>query len=644
MISATTHVPAPTRGQTDWQQGLDLAQGSRWNEAARAFGRATRAAPDDVLYWLNLAHAQRRAGRLRRAEAAARRGLQMHPEHPLALRLLGDCYLQMHRYAEAADHLCRLEDLGESDVEAMLQHASALQALQRHPEASAVLLRALAIQPDLARAHALLADSCRDRGLKREAVECMKTVIALQPDNLEAWVRASFEKRHLMDWRELAADTARIAELIEATPAQAARVTAAFALLSLPLPAALHRRAAEVEANALAAGCRPLPPVLPAERAGQGRIRLGFVSFDFRSHPVAQLLVEVLEAIDRDRFEVRLYSSGPDDDSELRRRLQAGADAFVDLRGLSDEQAAQRMRADGVDIAVDLMGHTRGMRMGVFARRPAPVQVGYLGYPGTHGAGFIDYLVGDPYVTPLDLAGQYSEKLAQMPLTMQPNGRSRPLPQPMPRAAAGLPEGAFVMCAFNHTYKIGPAAFDAWCEVMRRVPNAVLWLKETNAQLHDNARAAAAERGVDPARVIFAPNVAYADHFSRLALADVFVDTWPYGAHTTAADALWAGVPVLTCYGNDFASRVAASALNAVGLAELAMGSVEDYTCALLALATEPGLAAGYKAHLQQRRMALPLYDTTRYTRELEALFARMAARWRAGLAPDHLAAEFTPH
>lgn len=631
-----------TSGQQHWQQGLDLAQQSHWREAARAFGRATRAEPEDLVYWLNLAHAQRRAGAFRRAEVAARRAMQLHPEHPLALRLLGDCYLQMHRYAEAADHLSRLEDMGESDVESMLQHASVLQALQRHPEASEVLLRALAIQPDLVRAHALLGDSCRDRGLKREAVECMKTVIALQPDNLEAWVRASFEKRHLMDWSDLDNDNARIAELIEATPEDAARVTAAFALLSLPLAPHLHRRAATVEAHALAAGALPLPPVPPAERSG--RVRLGFVSFDFRNHPVSQLLVEVLEAIDRDRFEVLLYSSGPDDGSSLRTRVAAAADRFVDLRGLSDAQAAARMRADGVDVAVDLMGHTRGMRMGIFARRPAPVQVGYLGYPGTSGADFIDYLIGDPYVTPLDLEGLYSEKLAQMPLTLQPNGRSRPLPQPMSRAEAGLPESAFVMCAFNHTYKILPEAFDAWCAVLRQVPHAVLWLKETNAQLHDNVRRAAAERGVDPARVIFAPNVAYKDHFSRLALADVFADTWPYNAHTTAADALWAGVPVVTCYGNDYASRVAASALNAVGLAELAFGNATDYTCALLALATEPGLAAGYKAHLQQRRMALPLFDTTRYTRELEALFERMALRFRAGLPPAHLAAEATSH
>ncbi len=639
-------VESPTAapvGHQHWQQGLALAERQDWLQAARAFGRATRMAPRDSVYWLNLAHAQRRAGALRRAEAAARRALQLHAEHPLALRVLGDCLLHMHRYAEASDYFERLERTGASDPEAMVQHASALQAQHDHGQASAVLLRALSLEPAHVRAHALLSDSCRDRGLKREAVECMKTVLALQPDNLEALVRLSFEKRHIMDWSNLEQDQQRMVELLAATPDNACRVTASFALLSLPLPPEAQIKAARVEARALALGARALPPLQPQQRKS-AKIRLGWLSFDFRDHPVSQLLVDVLQTIDRKRFDVILYSTGHDDSSPLRQRLVALADSFVDLRGLSDAQAAARMRADAIDIALDLMGHTRGMRMGILAARPAPLQVAFLGYPATTGADFIDYLIGDPLVTPLALAGHYTEKLAQLPLTLQPNGRNRPLPQPMARAEAGLPDEAFVMCAFNHTYKILPQAFDAWCQVMHDVPRAVLWLKETNAQLHDNVRRAAQQRGIDPARVIFAPPLPYADHFSRLALADVFVDTWPYNAHTTASDALWAGVPVVTVYGNAYASRVAASVLNAAGLAELAFETVADYTCAITALASDPALLAGYRAHLTERRMALPLFDTARYTCELEALLTRMAARWRAGLAPEHLAAEQPVH
>jgi predicted O-linked N-acetylglucosamine transferase (SPINDLY family) len=401
--------------------------------------------------------------------------------------------------------------------------------------------------------------------------------------------------------------------------------------------------AAEQESAAIAWSATSLPPLDAAQRQARlahERVRVGFVSYDFREHPVSQLLVEMLEQIDRTRFEIVLYSSGPDDSSALRARVVAAADHFVDIRGLADAEAAARVRADGIDLLIDLMGHTRGHRLGVFAARPAPVQLGYLGFPGTTGAGFIDYFVGDAIATPLANEAHFSEKLVQLPGCFQPNGRWRPLPQPMARAEAGLPEDAFVMCAFNHTYKIGPQAFDAWCRVLHRVPRAVLWLKETNRQLHENVRREAAARGIAPERIVFAPVVSYEAHFSRLALADVFVDTWPYNAHTTAADALWAGVPVLTLPGESFASRVAASVLAAVGLEGLAMGSIDDYESALVTMARDPEVLAGLRAHLVDNRLALPLFDSPAYTRRFEALLATLWQRWCRGEVPAHLEAD----
>lgn len=631
-------------GHRHWQHGRVLASRRDWAGAARAFGRATRATPGDVLYWVNLANAERNAQALPQAEAAARQALTLEPDNAIALQVLGDVLSRMHRYAESVDTLARLEATGAVEPEALVHQASMLQALQRPREAMTVLLRALSARPDLVRGHALLADACRDLGLKREAVECMKTVLALEPGNLEALAHLSFERRHLCDWRDWDADLQRIADELVTQPPGMPRVAAAFGLLSLPLDPALQLRGAAGESAAIAWPVQALPALTPAEQAERRatraqRPRVGWVSYDFREHPVSQLLVEMLEGLDRSRVEVVLYSSGPDDGTPLRRRMEAAADRFVDIRGVSDVQAAERVRADGIDILIDLMGHTRGHRLGVFAARPAPVQVGYLGYPGSTGAPYMDYFVGDAITSPQALAGQYSEKLAQLPLTFQPNGRWRPLPQPMSRAQAGLPEGAFVMCAFNHTYKIGPEAFDAWCAVLREVPHAVLWLKQTNEQLHDNVRREAAARGVDPARVLFARNVAYGEHFSRLALADVFVDTWPYNAHTTAADALWAGVPVVTHYGNSFASRVAASVLNAAGLAELAQDSVDGYCRAIIALAADPALAAGYKRLLVEGRLQLPLFDSARYTDEFQTLLQRMWGRWCAGLAPEHLLA-----
>ena len=630
-------------GHRHWQAGRKLVARNNWAGAAQAFARATLAAPVDALYWLNLANAERHAGALNRAETAARRALDLQPGDALALQVLGESLAQMHRYAESLAVFAQLEDGGTLEPSALLQQASMLQALQRPREAMDVLLRALSKQPHLVRGHALLADTCRDQGLKREAVECMKTVLALEPGNLEAMSHLSFEKRHLCDWSDLAHDLQQIEEQLLSAPPGMARVSAAFGMLSLPLDPALQLIAARGESAAVAWNARNLPPLSAAEREHRlqpgRRARIGWVSYDFREHPVSQLLAELLEKIDRGLFEVVLYSSGPDDDSPLRRRIVAAADQFIDLRGQSDAQAAARVRADGIDVLIDLAGHTRGHRLGVFAARPAPVQVAFLGYPGSTGADFIDYLIGDPLVTPLELAPHFSEKLAQMPLTFQPNGRWRPLPKPLRRAQAGLPEDAFVMCAFNHTYKILPDAFDAWCEVLRAVPRAVLWLKETNGQLHHNVRREAAARGVVAERIVFAPTVTYESHFSRLALADVFVDTWPYNAHTTAADALWAGVPVVTLFGNAYASRVAAGVLNAAGLGELAFGHVEDYKRAIRALAAEPALVAAYKQHLNDNRMALPLFDSTRYTAEFDALLSRMVGVWQAGQAPRHLLA-----
>ena len=632
-------------GHRHWQAGRYLAQKKKWAAAAVAFGRATCAAPADALYWVNLANAERNAGALNRAEAAARRALDLQPEDPLALQVLGESLAKMHRYSESVAVFAQLQAGGTLEPSALLQQASMLQALHRPREAMEVVLRALSEQPHLAHGHALLADTCRDQGLKREAVECMKTVIALDPDNLEALSQLSFEKRHLCDWIDLPQDLQRMENALLNSPPGMARVSAAFGMLSLPLDPALQLVAARGESAAVAWNATALPPLSAAERAERlgdagRRPRIGWVSYDFREHPVSQLLVEMLEKIDRSRFEVVLYSSGPDDDTPLRHRVVAAADRFIDLRGQSDAQAAAQVRADGIDLLIDLAGHTRGHRLGVFAARPAPVQVAFLGYPGSTGADFMDYLIGDPLVTPIELAPHFSEKLAQMPLTFQPNGRWRPLPRPLHRAQAGLPADAFVMCAFNHTYKILPEAFDAWCEVLREVPHAVLWLKETNGQLHDNVLREAAARGVAPERIVFAPTVTYESHFSRMALADVFVDTWPYNAHTTAADALWAGVPVVTLFGNAYASRVAAGVLNAAGLGELAFGDVEDYKRAIRALAGEPALVAGYKQYLNDRRMELPLFDSTRYTGEFETLLLRMLDVWRAGEMPRHLLAD----
>lgn len=634
-------------GHRHWQRGVAHVGERDWVGAARAFRRAVRAAPGDALYWINLANAYRHASDHGRAVVAAERALAIDAAQPLALRLLGEALAALHRYPESVAAFERLEAGGTREPDAMLQHAAMLQALRRPKESIDVLMQAAAIEPSMPQLHAMMATGFRDMAMQNEAIECLKTVLALDPGNLQAMAHLSYEKRHVCDWAGLDEDMARLEQVLATSPAGMARPASAFSLLSLPLDPALQLAAARGEALTATVGAPELPPLTAVQRAQRAARtpRIGMLSYDFHEHPVAQLIVELVERIDRRSFEVVLYSTGRDDGSAIRQRLIAAADGFVDLRGASDAQAADRIRADGIDLLVDLQGHTRGHRNAILARRPAPLQVAYLGYPGSTGAPYIDYLVGDPLVTPLELAHLYSEKLAQMPLTFQPNGRWRPVPDaaaPMSRADAGLPEKAeagFVLCAFNHTYKILPEAFDAWCSVLREVPGSVLWLKETNGQLHHNVRREAQARGIAGERIVFAKAVSYADHFARLALADLFVDTWPYNAHTTAADALWAGVPVVTLVGNGFASRVAASVLNAAGLAELAFESAEDYRLAIVALTRDPALLASYRENLATRRMELPLFDSERYAREFEALFLRMWRRWSSGLAPDHLPA-----
>ena len=628
-----------------WQHGVALADQKDWAAAAQQFLCATELAPQEALYWLNLANASRHGGAFDEAERAARRSLALEPAQSLAQRVLADSLANMHRPVEALLVFEDMQTAGQHDAQSLTHHASTCLQLQRPHLAAPLLLEALSLEPACMPAHALLAESMSDQGLKREAVECLKTVLALAPDFLEARARLSHELRHVCDWRSLDEDVAAIATLLQASDNSAAHTTSVFSLLSLPLPPELHRVAAAREAQARTGQVQPLPLPVPGLDVAPARWRIGMLSFDFRDHPVSQLLVEVLEHIDRSQFEVYLYSYGPDDATALRQRMVRSADHFVEMRGLSDRQAAQRIREDGVCLMFDLMGFTRGSRPAILAYRPAPVQVGFLGFPASSGAPYIDYLLGDEIVTPLALANLYSEKLAQLPRCFLPNGRWRPLPQgddrraTASRQACGLPQNAFVMCAFNQAYKILPPVFDAWCAVLGALPHAVLWLQQSNEEMRDNLLREAALRGIDPRRLHFASRVSYEAHFSRLALADVFVDTWPYNGHTTVADALWAGVPVVTLSGNAYASRVAASALDAVGLGELAFMQIDDYVAAIAALGENADLLAGYRRHLEAHRLTAPLFDARGYANDLAALMQRMLQRWQAGLAPEHLQA-----
>jgi protein O-GlcNAc transferase len=385
--------------------------------------------------------------------------------------------------------------------------------------------------------------------------------------------------------------------------------------------------------------CSPdAPPIQwPLRRAGS-RLRVGYLSSDFRDHAVSQLMAGVFESHNRARFETYAFSTGPNDASDLRRRVERGFDHFLEVAPLSDSEIAARMTECSIDIAIDLGGHSMGGRPRVLAYRPAPVQVGFLGYPGTVGADFIDYLIADPHVIPERDRTHYVEQIIYLPDTYLPTDGPPPMSTPPSRTAAGLPAHGFVYCCFNAPYKISPAIFDVWMRLLNSVPDSVLWLRNASATVKNNLAKEAERRGVDSSRLVYAPRTeTRAEHFSRLALADVFLDTQPYNAHTTASDALGAGVPVITVRGRTFASRVASSLLEACDLGHLAVKTPSEYEQLALELASAPHTVAALKEHLLRARTSAPLFDTPRFCQHLEAAYLEIWGRHLRGERPSTL-------
>jgi predicted O-linked N-acetylglucosamine transferase (SPINDLY family) len=368
------------------------------------------------------------------------------------------------------------------------------------------------------------------------------------------------------------------------------------------------------------------------------KIRLGYISNDFHQHATAHLLIEVLEAHDRDEFDVHAYSFGADDGLPMRQRLIQACDRFVDIVDMTDTEAAQAIHSDAVDILIDLKGFTSKARTGITLLRPAPIIVNYLGYPGTMGSGICDYLITDRFVTPPESADDYAEFFAYMPNSSHPHGRRSPIGHKPTRQEAGLPEAGFVFCCFNQPCKISPDVFDIWCRLLSAVPDSVLWLLD-DTYAAGNLRSEAIRRGIDARRLVFAANLAQAEHLERLQLADLVLDTGPFNAHTTASDALWAGVPLVTCPGETFPSRVAGSILHAAELSELVTGSPDAYFDLAYELASNCARLGGIRARLAANQSTSSLFDVATYTADLERLFRVMCERSRAQQPPAPIGA-----
>ncbi len=569
------------------------------------------------------------------ALASLDRALQIDPNHAGALFNRGSVLSEFGRYGEALTSYDHAVAVSPSDVKAHCNRSKTLFALNRFDEALAGTEQALALDP----AHV---ESLYTRGmvlgrLNRydEAIAASERVLELASAHPHALAQLATSCLAICAWDKAAAAAGRLTEALAAGTAVVAPHTLLQLSASPAVTLAATRRYVEREIP-------PGPRLEPAPSAAGGdKIRVAYLSGDFRVHPVAYLTAELFERHDRGRFEIIGLSFGPDDKSALRARIARSFDQFHDVRTVDDRDVAALIRRLGIDIAVDLSGHTDNARPGVLRYRAAPVQVNYLGFAGTMGADFIDYIIADKVVLPLDQQPYYAEKIVHLPDCFLVNDATKAISRTPLRAEAGLPDKGVVFCCFNNAYKISREVFAVWMRLLGQVDGSVLWLSRLDARACENLRVAARATGIDPGRIVFAPRApAMADHFARQRLADLFLDTPGYNAHTTASDALWAGLPVLTCIGTTFAGRVAASLLQSVGLSELVTETLDDYEALALELARRPAVLAGIRQRLAQNRLTHPLFDTARFTRHLERAYETMLENARQGRGPQSFSVE----
>lgn len=629
---------AAQKAHQQWERGVAQIKLKQWGPALQAFEAAIKVKPNDPLYRLNAARCCLELARFEEALAHANRAAEQEPGSEVAAFMRVRALHRLHRNSEILTVLAAMPESQRNSREYWVAKGCALQNTGKHQEAVQAFMEALMFSMDDALSHYRMGISFYELELKEEASECFRTglVLGLGPNALHVHGMLAYAERENCRWQQAAEQEAQLRNLVAAAPDNARIITAPFAHVTLSDDPLHQLKACRLMSNTWL----DLKPVVrPIRTDRPQRLRVGYLSSDFHQHATCVLMCEVFEHHDRDRFEVFAYSTGRDDGTAMRRRVTKAVEHFVDLQGLPDHLIAQRIADDDLDLLIDLKGYTAGNRMGVLARRPAPVQAAFLGFPGTTGAPFIDYIVGDPVVTPLAHEAHFSEHIAQMPVSYQPNDRQRPLPMPMTRAEVGLPEDKLVLCGFNQAYKISAEVLDTWVELLNELPDSVLWLLDWHGQAKPHLLEELARRGIPASRVHWAPRWDLPRHISRIPLADVFIDTWPCNAHTTASDALWAGLPVVTFMGQTFASRVAASLLNACGLGELIAEDRSSYKQTVLKLARDPALRAELRQRLVAAREASTLFDSERFTRDFEALLQRMVERHAQGLAPAALAA-----
>ena len=602
--------------------GVLSAQRGDLKAAIRYATQALKINPNSAETHVNLARMQAESQNHAAALNSLQQALAINPHFALAHNNAAALLLSLQRPTEALNHADQAVSLAANYADAWHNRGNILFSLGRFEEALTSYDRALSLVPADAQSAVGRANALHALQRYAQAIPAADHALRLNPNLTYLEGHRLIAKRHICDWTNHDAECAKVVGHVR----QGVYAIEPLSFLVIASSAADQLKCAQQN---VATHCPPSPtPAWRGEKYRHDRIRVGYLSADFGDHAVANQIAGVFEHHDRSRFETIAFAFGGPSDSAMRRRLRASFDRFTEVGAQSDADVAQLVRRSEIDIAVDLMGFTRGARTGILARRPAPVAAAYLGYAGTMGAPYIDYILADRTVIPEDARPFYAEQVVYLPDCFFPNDKRPPVGAAPTRAETGLPPEGFVFCASNSN-KIGPEMFDIWMRLLHEVEGSVLWLLQSPPYAVDNLRKEAHSRGIAADRLIFAPRTTFDAHVARQRLADLFLDTRPYNAHATASDALWAGVPVLTWPGATYASRVAA---------ELITTSAAEYEALALKLSRDPALLTSLKAKLAENRAASALFDTARITRAIEAAFTTMHERHRRGQPPEGFA------
>jgi predicted O-linked N-acetylglucosamine transferase (SPINDLY family) len=617
--------------RTAFDKALSLHQNGRIDAARELYEEILRTHPnhDETIHLLGVICFEK--GEFAESIRLISRAIEIDPKFSAAHYNLGKCYEKLQDSEKAINSYSTSIQLEPNNAEAYFGIGNSLFDLRRYEEAVESYDKAITLRPGYA-------DALGNRGnvlkkLKRydEALASYDSALKLEPDQDDLLGRRMATALNMGDWSKFASDVREI----ETKTERLEKASSPFAMLLTSNSRQLQLKLAVICAAKFSQSARVESVV---KGAGNGRIRIGYFSSDFRNHPTSHLIAEMLEHHDKGRFEVIAFSHGPNDNSQIQKRMENAFERFFHVEEMSDLDLTALARDNALDIAVNLNGYTKLARTAVFAIRVAPLQVNFLGYPGTMGAKFMDYIIADRTLIPPSHQDGYSEKIVYLPHSYQPNDRKREIAEKQfTRLELGLPARGFIFCCFNNNSKINPNSFDMWLRVLKQVDGSVLWLLSKNDYVTPNLRKEAEARGVDPSRLIFAPLIPMPEHIARHQCADLFLDTLPCNAHTTASDALWGGLPVLTLIGETFAGRVAASLLNAIGLPELITTSKIEYERMAIELARNPAKLLSIKKKLSDNRLVTPLFDAKLYAKHLEAAYAAMYERYQADLPPAHI-------